>query len=120
LGRLDTYGTARLSDLAVSLGVDNSTLTPQAQRLERDGLIAREAHPSDGRASLLHITRSGKALLNRLHATRRAMFAEILSDWPAAHQARAGRLLTELAGLLEASAEKPDHETSQPQHSAPG
>jgi DNA-binding MarR family transcriptional regulator len=105
LGRLNTLGTARLSDLALSLGVDNSTLTPQAQRLERDGLIARDAHPSDGRATLLHVTRAGKSLLTRLHATRRAMFAELLSDWPAADQDRAGELLTDLARLLEASTE---------------
>lgn len=105
LGRLNTLGTARLSDLALSLGVDNSTLTPQAKRLEREGLIGRDVHPSDGRASLLHVTRAGKALLIRLHATRRAMFAELLSDWPATDQERAGLVLIELAQLLEASTE---------------
>jgi DNA-binding MarR family transcriptional regulator len=111
LARLNAAGAARLSDLAVSLGVDNSTLTPQAKRLERDGLIVREADPDDGRASLLKVTRSGKSLLARLHGTRRAMFDELLSEWPAAEQARAADLLARLADLLEASVEPdPDRE----------
>lgn len=108
LGRLDSCGAARLSDLAVSLGVDNSTLTPQAKRLERDGLIVRQADPDDGRASLLRITRSGKSLLTRLHATRRAMFAELLADWPASTRGQAARLFSDLAALMEASIESGD------------
>lgn len=103
LGRLDACGAARLSDLALSLGVDNSTLTPQAKRLQRDGLIVREADPDDGRASLLRVTRAGRSLLARLHATRRLMLADLLADWPAATRLQAAQLLTELAELMEAS-----------------
>lgn len=117
LARLNSYGPARLSDLAASLGVDNSTLTPQAQRLERDGLIVRTPDPADGRASLLLLTRAGKSLLNRLHATRRAVFAELLAGWPASDQAQAARLLVELAAVLEASmyqADKSDPDAERP------
>jgi len=108
LGRLDLCGPARLSDLAASLGVDNSTLTPQAKRLERDGLVTREADPKDGRASLLRVTRAGKGLLTRLHTTRRVMLAELLAGWPAVDQRRAAGLLTDLARFLEAATEPGD------------
>ena len=80
LSRLDGRGEARLSDLAISIGVDASSLTPRAQRLEREGFIVREADPTDGRASLLRMTRAGKALLSRVHSTRRTLYAELLSS----------------------------------------
>lgn len=109
LARLDMCGPARLSDLAASLGVDNSTLTPQAQRLERDGYIVRLPDPADRRASLLRVTRTGKNLLTRLHTTRRAIFAELLGDWPATRRARAAAVLSELADLMESSVEPAEH-----------
>jgi DNA-binding MarR family transcriptional regulator len=111
LTSLDDRGTARLSDLAESLGVDNSTLTPQAKRLEREGLIVRAADPSDNRASLLRVSRAGKNLLSRLGATRRAIFSELLADWSSAKQSRAATMLNQLASSLEASTQKSDHRT---------
>ena len=93
----------RLSDLAAALGVDNSTLTPQTQRLEREGLIAREPDPTDGRAALLRLTRSGRDLLARLHGTRRAMFAELLAGWSERDRAKAAKVLSRLAERLDSS-----------------
>lgn len=105
LTRLDLHGASRVSDLAISLGVDGSTVTPQAQRLEREGYIVREADPTDRRASLLRVTRSGKALLTRVHTNRRAMFDELMADWAPEDKANAAEVLTKLAELLEANAD---------------
>jgi DNA-binding MarR family transcriptional regulator len=101
LGRLAKSEPIRLSELADALGVDNSTLTPQAQRLERDGLIARKPDPSDKRAALLHVTRTGRAALARLHKTRAEMFDEILAEWTDRDRAEAARVLTRLAEQLD-------------------
>jgi DNA-binding MarR family transcriptional regulator len=101
LARLERCGPARLSDLAVALGVDNSTLTPQAKRLERDGLIVRNADPRDRRAALLQVTRAGRGLLARLRSTRRAMISDLLADWPANQRAQAAKQLTRLAHALD-------------------
>jgi DNA-binding MarR family transcriptional regulator len=101
LARLARSEPIRLSELAVAFGVDKSTLTPQAQRLERDGLIARKPDPHDRRAALLHVTRSGHATLVRMHKTRAAMFDEILAEWPARQRAQAVTVLTRLAGQLD-------------------
>lgn len=103
LGRLAKSEPIRLSELADALGVDNSTLTPQAQRLERDGLIARKPDPSDKRAALLHVTRTGQAALARLHKTRAEMFDEILAEWTDRDRAQAARVLTRLAEQLDGS-----------------
>lgn len=113
LARLAKCGPVRLSDVAVGLGVDNSTLTPQVQRLEREGLVARESDPTDRRAALLGVTGAGRRLLERLHSTRSAMFEELLADWSERDRAQAAKLLTRLAERL-------DDSTDRPRSSSPG
>jgi len=56
LARLNSRGPLRIGELAAMLGIDNSTLTPQAQRLERNGLVTRTPDPHDGRVAVLTIT----------------------------------------------------------------
>jgi DNA-binding MarR family transcriptional regulator len=101
LARLARTEPIRLSELATALGVDTSTLTPRAQRLERDGLIARKPDPSDRRAALLHVTRKGQAALSRLSRTRAVMFDEILAQWPERDRGQAVKVLTRMAGQLD-------------------
>ena len=103
LARLASSEPTRLSDLAMSLGVDQSTLTPQAKRLQCDGLIAREPDPRDRRASLLRVTRAGQRLLCRLHSARRATFEALLEDWPETDRAEAAEILNRLAERLDVS-----------------
>ena len=104
LASLDLLGRpARISDLAALLGVEVSTLTPQANRLERDGFIVRKADPADGRASLLRLTRSGKGVLTRIHTVQRIMLSELLTGWSAADQEQAAAVLTRLAKAVDAS-----------------
>jgi DNA-binding MarR family transcriptional regulator len=101
LARLASSEPTRLSDLATSLGVDQSTLTPQAKRLECDGLIARETDPHDRRASLLRVTRAGHQLLCRLRSARQATFDALLEDWPETERAQAAAVLNRLAERLD-------------------
>jgi DNA-binding MarR family transcriptional regulator len=110
LSRLAQDSGDRLSDLAQSLGVDKSTLTPQAGRLLREGLIARQADPADRRAAILHVTPAGRELLARLHSTRRAMLSELLVDWPAEEQAGIAVMLTRLATVLDSSGPVASHQ----------
>jgi DNA-binding MarR family transcriptional regulator len=101
LARLARSQPIRLSELATALGLDKSTLTPPAQRLERDGLISRKPDPDDRRAALLHVTRRGHATLARLHKIRAVMFEEILAEWPERDRRQAAKVLTRLAGQLD-------------------
>lgn len=100
LSRLSSCGPMRVGELAELLGVDNSTVTPQAQRLERLGLIVREADPEDGRAALLRITPAGRRTLRRLQSSWRDVLAEKLASWPELDREAAAAALARLAGTL--------------------
>jgi DNA-binding MarR family transcriptional regulator len=97
LARLNQAGPLRLGDLARALGVDSSTVTPQTQRLERSGFLARTRDPRDGRAVLLSVTRAGRALLESMHLTRRALLAERLTGWSDDERAQAAEVLKRVA-----------------------
>ena len=70
-------GRLPLSSVVARLQVHPTTVTSTAERLVRDGLIAREPHPHDGRAALLALTDAGRELVEQ--ATR-ALNAEVFAD----------------------------------------
>jgi DNA-binding MarR family transcriptional regulator len=51
---------ATMKDLAAALVMDRSTLGQNLRPLERDGLVALEENPSDGRSKYVVLTRVGK------------------------------------------------------------
>ncbi|HVB14605.1 MAG TPA: MarR family transcriptional regulator [Candidatus Dormibacteraeota bacterium] len=101
LQRIAICGPVHPSQLAAYYGVDNSTITPRLQRLERAGLLTREADPRDGRAALVRITPAGQRLRKRLHLARRQMLQELVQDWPLSEQIRVAAATTRLAERLE-------------------
>lgn len=54
------------SELAKRLRLDKSNTSRQLAKLEDQGLIVRDAAPGDGRASTLHLTTQGRALLTEI------------------------------------------------------
>jgi MarR family transcriptional regulator, 2-MHQ and catechol-resistance regulon repressor len=56
----------RMSDLAAQTGMSTSGITRVVDRLERDGLLARKASPSDRRSSLAVLTGGGAERLDTL------------------------------------------------------
>lgn len=70
-------GRLPLSSVVARLQVHPTTVTSTAERLVRDGLIAREPHPHDGRAALLALTDAGRELVER--ATQ-ALNSEVFAD----------------------------------------
>jgi DNA-binding MarR family transcriptional regulator len=58
-------GRLPLSSAVARLQVHATTVTSTADRLVRDGLIVREPHPHDGRASMLALTDAGRELVER-------------------------------------------------------
>jgi DNA-binding MarR family transcriptional regulator len=94
--------TLRLSEL---LHLHPSTVTGVLDRLERDGLVERITHPSDGRSTRLRLTRRGGALLARGAAgTIEAAVGAALSGLPAARIGSAREVLTAVCTALERSA----------------
>src|SRR3954465_13948001 len=54
-----------MRELAAALGIDPPNATAVVSELEAQGLLARGAHPTDGRAKLVEATRKGKELARR-------------------------------------------------------
>jgi DNA-binding MarR family transcriptional regulator len=62
----------RMSDLAAMVILSRSGLTRLVDRLEREGLIARESCPSDARGSFARLTAAGRRKLDAARATHLA------------------------------------------------
>ena len=81
--------------LAEHAGTDVKMTSQVLRGLEAKGLVERAAHPSDGRARLLRVTRTGARLAPRAIAAVEAADAEFFGDKDAA---RTLSVLTRLAG----------------------
>jgi DNA-binding MarR family transcriptional regulator len=79
LGRLNEEGPVRLTALATAAGISQPSMTELVQRLERQGLAIRLIDPEDGRAALVDITNTGRALLDERRRDRRERLAELLT-----------------------------------------
>jgi DNA-binding MarR family transcriptional regulator len=74
----------RMSELAESILLSRSGLTRLVDRLERDGLIARQTCPQDARGSFAKLTQTGAEKLAAARETHlagvRALFLDHLTD----------------------------------------
>lgn len=55
-------GPQRQTDLIKVFDTDSGSMTRSVQRLERAGLVSRQADPSDGRATCVQATAAGRRL----------------------------------------------------------
>jgi DNA-binding MarR family transcriptional regulator len=83
LGTLNREGPARLTSLAAAAGIGQPAMTELVQRLERQGLVTRVDDPEDGRAALVTLTTTGRALLDDQQRDRRDRLGELLVALPA-------------------------------------
>jgi DNA-binding MarR family transcriptional regulator len=68
----------RLTEIAELLSVETPLITMLADKLEEQGLLKRTAHPTDGRAKLLVLTKKGGNLLPKVEQKVRAGLNEVL------------------------------------------
>jgi len=89
--------------IATRLLVTSGTMTTLLDTLERRGYIVRVPHPLDRRKLLIDITDAARplvdALLPRIHAASRAVFAPLAEDERAALIALLGRVQDQLVEL---------------------
>jgi DNA-binding MarR family transcriptional regulator len=104
--KLADEGPHRLGALATAFGLDPSTITRQVQALEEMGLAARQADPTDRRASILDLTDTGRQVLEQTRKHRRAVLQQVLSDWPQADLDEFGRLLKEFNASIDRLADE--------------
>jgi DNA-binding MarR family transcriptional regulator len=80
MGRLAREGPATTADLARAEGVKPQSMGATLAALERDGFVARAAHPKDGRQFLYALTDQGRAARDRHQLLKRAWLIQALSD----------------------------------------
>lgn len=102
LNRLDMEGPMGVKALAVSMGIDSSTVTRQAAPLVDTGLVKRTSHPEDGRAVVLRLSPRGLSRLEEVRSSRRQLMAELTRDWAPAEREAFTDLLTRFNTALSA------------------
>jgi DNA-binding MarR family transcriptional regulator len=88
-------------DLAAHERISAPALTKHADRLERDGLIARTPNPDDGRRIGLTLTDEGHRVLRRVRSRRTAWLATRLRGLDQAELAAVEAAIEPLSRLLK-------------------
>jgi DNA-binding MarR family transcriptional regulator/GNAT superfamily N-acetyltransferase len=94
------------SDLGRALGLDPGYLSRILGGFERQGLIARNPSPQDGRQSLLALTPAGRAVLDPLEDRQREAVARLLRGLTPAQQGRLSEAFRTVEGLLDGAGER--------------
>lgn len=70
LNRLGREGPRRLTELARAEHVSQPSMTQLITRMERDLLVTRGSHRTDGRGVLVEITDTGRTMVRQRHTER--------------------------------------------------
>ncbi|WP_246097791.1 MarR family winged helix-turn-helix transcriptional regulator [Rhodococcus spelaei] len=82
LFRLIKDGPMRSGALADAMYSDPSTVSRQVAQLVDRGHVERLADPTDGRASVLAVTDTGRAAAGRIRTLRNEKLGSLLAGWP--------------------------------------
>lgn len=96
------HGPMRAQELARRLMLDKSTTTRVVDALERKGYVERTPAPDDARALSLVVTRSGRALHDRISRELVAQQAALLADVDPALRADVIAVIRRLAQAAQA------------------
>ena len=67
-------------ELVEKLDIEQATMANTLNRMERDGLITREDHPSDGRAKVIRLTPKALGIRNDAYAAATSVNEQALTD----------------------------------------
>lgn len=99
-------------DLAELLFVSRPTVTVMLKKMERAGLLTREADSEDQRYTRIHLTGKGMELHESMHAAVDEIIGETFGSLPEKDQADLERLLGDLgSAMIAAGAEPSAHGT---------
>ncbi|MGT2477222.1 MULTISPECIES: MarR family winged helix-turn-helix transcriptional regulator [Paraburkholderia] len=80
LGHLQRKGAMSTNDLAAAERVRPQSMSLTVQALEKAGLVGRKPHPTDGRATLVQLTRKGTKTLESIFATREDWLTSVIVE----------------------------------------
>jgi DNA-binding MarR family transcriptional regulator len=102
LGRLARSGPATTADLARAEGIKPQSMGATMAALERERLVTRTPHPSDGRQALYDLTPLGHETRARQRLVKRAWLAAAMATLDAEEQASLSVALTTIRKLAAA------------------
>jgi DNA-binding MarR family transcriptional regulator len=105
LHTLDRNGPSRLTDLLPTEQLKQPALTSLVAKLEQDGLLQRRPDPTDGRATLISLTRAGRQIVRSRHANRVARLAALIDRLTPEERAVLAGSVDVLTRLTELAAE---------------
>lgn len=73
-------GELTMTELSQQLMVSGGNITGLTDRLSKEGLVERRAHPADRRVQRISLTAEGKSLFSEMAAEHALWLAEILGD----------------------------------------
>jgi DNA-binding MarR family transcriptional regulator len=91
----------RLSELARCIRLDSSTVSRQVRNLEDLGYLERSGDPHDRRASRLHLTDQGRAVLDQAMRAKAALVDRATADWSVQDRDQLTTLMTRLLDSLD-------------------
>jgi DNA-binding MarR family transcriptional regulator len=106
---LASRGPQRVSELAERLAVNSSSATRMCDRLAAQGLVERESSPSDRRVVCVHITKSGRTLVDHVTKARRAAIGQTVAAMPQNNRAE---LIAALRAFSDTAGEVPEQNWS--------
>ena len=107
LVRIARAGSVGIVELAGQAGRDHSTISRQVARLERLGLVARQAAAGDQRVREAHITEAGERLIAAIPGARRRLLGRLLANWSAQERRSVAQLNRRLADAMKAALPPP-------------
>ena len=93
--------TLRPTELFQTLMMSSGGMTDRLVRLEKSGLITREASPSDRRSLLVKLTAKGRALIEKAYREDMALELEMLAPMTKSERKTLAGLLAKLLSGLE-------------------
>lgn len=105
---LNCGGAQKMSDLGLQLGVTPRSITKLVDALESELLVVRAPHPSDRRATVIHLTPQGRLVCKQsLLSADSGAIAEIYDELTPTDRTQLTRILRKLTAAIEAREHPP-------------
>lgn len=99
---IERFGPIGVVEMADRVGRDYTTVSRQVAKLESLGLVERRGSPADRRVREASITPKGKAMTDRVDATRERLGRVIFADWEPEDIDNLVRLVRKFADAINA------------------
>jgi DNA-binding MarR family transcriptional regulator len=98
---LQCRGSCKMSEIGAQLEVTPRSVTKLVDSLESEGLVVREQHPQDRRATLLTLTAAGMLVCKESALANHAAIAKLYEQLSGPDRAHLARILRKLLTSLD-------------------